>query len=244
MRHHEVDQYAKDSTLYGFDPRIKIMSTVVLIVVIAFLHEIAPLIVSLIFILSLMLFSGVPARHLSRSYVVALPFIVFASIAIVYSSGLEPGILVFLRISDSVLALLLLITTTPFFDVLKALRWFRVPSVLASLLLFTYRFIFVFIDELERMGRARRARGFSGGRHIFHREALRTIAYTAGMVFVRAHRRADAIYNALRSRGYNGEVRTLSVHKAGARDAVLASSFFLISALSIIIQLEVVTWSI
>ncbi len=236
MRHHEIDQYAKSSLLYPFDARVKIASTVMLIVVLALLTELLPLLLCLVFVTSLILVSGVPLPHVGKSYLIAFPFILFASLSLFYSSGAGTALTMFLRISDSVLALLLLASTTPFFELMKGMRWFRFPRALASLLLFTYRFIFVLIGELDRMRLARRARGFMGGRHLLHREAFRVIANTAGMVFVRSYRRARSIYMALLSRGYTGEVRTLNDMVLKKRDALLASSFILISVLAFFLQ--------
>ena len=96
-----------------------------------------------------------------------------------------------MRISNSVLALIVLVSTTPFFEMMSAFRWFRMPKLLANLMLFTYRFIFVLRDESDRMKMARKARGFSGGRHILEKRAFQTISNTIGMVFVRSSQKGD-----------------------------------------------------
>lgn len=244
MRHHEIDQYAKRSPLNRFDPRVKIVSTIILIVAVAFLTEIVPLLLCIAFLLVLVAISKVPVKHLGKSYLLTFPFIVFASLAIFLSSGTDVALGMFLRITDSVVALLLLVSTTPFFDLLKALRWFRLPAIFSSLLLFTYRFIFVLLDELERMKMARAARGFNGGGNIFQKEKLRTIAYTAGMVFVRSNIRAGNIYDALVSRGYDGEIRTLNRLRASPRDAGFASAFVGMSLVALLTQIGVIAWTL
>ncbi len=242
MRDHEIDQYAKVSPLSRFDPRVKIVSTVILIVSMAFLTGLYPLLVCLAFLIALVAVSNVPLSHLGRSYLMGFPFVLFASVTMLLTSGPDNGLSMFLRATNSLLALILLVSTTPFFDLLKSLRWFKVPSIVSSLLLFTYRFIFVLLDEMERMKIARRARGFRGGRNILQKDALRTIAYTAGMVFVRSNTRAGNIYDALKSRGYDGEVRTLSRLHASAKDAFYASAFLGVAALSLFAQVGVIAW--
>lgn len=242
MRHHEIDQYARRSPLNRFDPRVKIVSTVVLVISMAFLTELYPLLICLAFLLVLVAVSKVPGKHLGKSYLMAFPFIFFTSFTILVTSGPDPGLNMFLRITNSLIALLLLVSTTPFFDLLKSLRWFRVPSIISSLLLFTYRFIFVLLDELERMRIARKARGFNGGRNIFQKDALRTIAYTAGMVFVRSNTRAGNIYDALKSRGYDGEIRTLNRLRASPKDAGFACAFVGVSLIALFAQVGVIAW--
>ncbi|MEM2943890.1 MAG: cobalt ECF transporter T component CbiQ [Methanomassiliicoccales archaeon] len=244
MKHHEIDQYARQSPLAKFDPRIKLLSVIFFIASIALLHSIYPLLFSLLSLFIIVAISRIPPLHIAKSYLMAFPFVIFATLTMWYSSGLIEASAMFLRISNSVLALILLISTTPFFEFLKALQWYRLPKVMISLILFTYRFIFVFIDELGRMSLARKARGFGGGKSILNIEALRTIAYTAGMIFVRSHRRANNIYLALVSRGYTGEVRTLNMLKAAPRDAIFALTFICISVLSLLIQAGVMTWTL
>ena len=244
MRHHEIDQYARLSPLNRFDPRVKIVSTVILIVSMAFLTDLLAMLFCLAFLMVLVAVSSVPVKHIMKSYLLAFPFIAFASLAVFLSSGGASAPGMFLRMTDSVLALLLLVSTTPFFELLKALRWFRVPMIVSSLLLFTYRFIFLLLDELERMKMARTARGFNGGRSILHKDALRTIAYTAGMVLVRSNARAGNIYDALLSKGYTGEIRTLNGLRVSPRDAAFAVSFFAVSILAISIQIGVIAWTL
>jgi cobalt/nickel transport system permease protein len=244
MRHHEIDQYAKQSPLYPFDPRVKLVSTILLIVAIALMQEFTPLLLVMAFLLILIGISRVPFGHVGKSFILALPFIVFASLALIYSSGYFAGLLMAMRISDSVLALLVLVSTTPFFDLLKALQWFKCPRIFSILLLFTYRFIFILIGEMDRMRMSRKARGFSGGKHIFDKGAMRTIGYTAGMTFFRSYKRAGNIYNALLSRGYTGEIKTLEIPRANARDAVFASAFIFMAVITLCLQNGVIDWKL
>ena len=118
------------------------------------------------------------------------------------------------------------------------------PRLLATLILFTYRFIFVILDEIARMRMARKARGFSGGTSLLDKVAFTTIANTIGMVFVRSQLRASSTFDALLCRGYDGEVRTLTKLKARARDAAFALPFALVCAVAILLQLEVRPWTL
>ena len=53
----------------------------------------------------------------------------------------------------------------------------------------------VLLEEMGRMRLARKSRGFTGGRSLLDKEALKTISYTIGMVFVRSNVRAGKIYD-------------------------------------------------
>ncbi len=239
----EIDQYCRRSTLYGFDPRIKLIGTVSLIVAMSFLRDLTALLVALAFLLVLLVISRLPLRHFSRIFLLSLPFIIVASVALFFTSGSGPAMAMALRIAASVIALLLMVTTTPFFELLWALRWFRVPYVFCALLLFTYRYIFVMLEELERMNMARRARGFSTKGNLLSKDIFKTISFTAGMVLVRSYDRSKNIYSGLVARGYRGEIRTLRRPTVRARDSLYLGSFAVVTIVIISIQWGLLQWT-
>jgi cobalt/nickel transport system permease protein len=240
--HDELDRFATRSSLYKFDARVKLASTIALVVVTALLQNIVALLFVLVFVLILILSSKIPARHIGENFILAAPFIIFAAATVFLTSSPWNALAMAMRISSSVLALIVLVSTTPFFEMMSAFRWFRMPKLLANLILFTYRFIFVLRDESDRMRMARKARGFSGGRHLLEKRAFQTISNTIGMVFVRSSQRATNIYDALLTRGYTGNVRTLRSSRAGVKDAALALIFALVCISSILMQYGALKW--
>jgi len=237
-----ADRFAKDSWLSAFDPRVKLLCFLSLAVVIALLTGTEVLLLALAFVLSLAAVSRVPPLHLVRGYALAFPFIAAASLALLFTSGTGNALNMGLRVSASVLLLLVLVSSTPFMDVLWALRWFKLPSVLSDMIMFTYRFIFVLLDESGRMRLARSSRGFRGGRSLLDGEAFKVLSNTIGMIFLRSYRRADRVYLALLSRGYDGKVRTLGGHQVRARDAGMGVAFVIIGALALTQQMGWYLW--
>ncbi len=240
----EIDQYADRSRLRDFDARVKLVCSVSLVVVIALLRELVPLLVVLAFVLALVLLSNLPLRHVAKNFALALPFIGFAALTLWFTNGPDAAVVMFARIGSSVLVLIVLVSTTPFFKMLGAFRSLHMPKVMANLILFTYRFIFLFLDEMERMRTARIARGFNGGRSLLDRRAFKTLGATIGMTFVRANARATNIYDALLSRGYSGEIRSFEKSRAGPRDALLVGAFACVGLLAILLETEVVAWTL
>jgi cobalt/nickel transport system permease protein len=118
-------------------------------------------------------------------------------------------------------------------DVLWTLRWFRLPTILSDMIMFTYRFIFVMLDESERMRLARNSRGFGGGRSLLDREAFKVLSNTIGIIFLRSYRRANRVYAALLSRGYDGRIRSVTAFKLKGRDAMFGLAFVIIGALTV-----------
>ena len=90
-----------------------------------------------------------------------------------------------------------LILTTPFTEILDALRWFRVPGVLVDTLAFMYRYVFLLCDEFLAMRASARTRGGLATRT----GSLATLGLITSQVFLRAYDRSLRISHAMRARG-------------------------------------------
>ena len=96
------------------------------------------------------------------------------------------------------LTVVLLANTTPFGKVLGVLRSAHVPPLLVTTLALMHRYLFVLLDESERMRRARASRTFQRQRHI----RWQVLGTVVGQLFVRASGRAERIYAAMCARGW------------------------------------------
>ena len=96
------------------------------------------------------------------------------------------------------LTITLVSNTTPFSRILHVLKSMRVPALLITTIALMHRYLFVLVDESERMRRARASRTFARGRR-FHWHTLATVV---GQLFIRASERAERIYDAMCARGW------------------------------------------
>jgi cobalt/nickel transport system permease protein len=101
--------------------------------------------------------------------------------------------------------LFLIVLTTPMPDLLGQLRRWHVPALLVSLMALIYRFIFVLLEESDRMQTAQACR--LGQRNF--RTALQSSGALAGQLFFRAYLRTDRVHAAMLSRGYTGVIPVL-----------------------------------
>ena len=97
--------------------------------------------------------------------------------------------------------LVLLAATTPFSEIVRVLREWRVPALLLTTLTLMDRYLFVLVEESGRMQRARTSRTF-GTRSRW--AVWRSLAETLGQLFVRSVERAGRIYAAMCARGWQG----------------------------------------
>ncbi|HIC88016.1 MAG TPA: cobalt ECF transporter T component CbiQ, partial [Anaerolineae bacterium] len=132
-------------------------------------------------------------------------------------TGLARFVTVMLKSWLSVLAALLLTASTPFPEMLTGLRGIGVPRVLVAIIAFMFRYAFILADEALRLMRAREARSArpSARIHIDGKVGgslgwrARVTGGMVGNLFVRSFERSERIYNAMLSRGYAGDLRTL-----------------------------------
>jgi cobalt/nickel transport system permease protein len=96
------------------------------------------------------------------------------------------------------LTIILVSNTTPFSRILRVLKAARVPGLLITTLALMHRYLFVLVEEAERMRRARASRTFT------HRRDARwqTLSTVVSQLFVRASERAERIYDAMCARGW------------------------------------------
>ncbi len=112
----------------------------------------------------------------------------------------------------SVQMAILLTATTPFHDLLWAMRELRVPRPLVSIVGFMYRYLFVLADESLRLMRARAARagagaGRSGGSIMWRGQVAGGMA---GSLMLRAFERSERIYDAMVARGFKGDILAMT----------------------------------
>ncbi len=105
--------------------------------------------------------------------------------------------------------------TAPLPVSLKALSALGVPDVLVQLVLFTYRYLFVYFDQFHRMRLALSARGFSPG---LDARSFRVYGSQVGMLLVTSFEQAERVLAAMKSRGYDGRIRVFETPKRDRSD--------------------------
>lgn len=237
MHHDFLDKYSDlQSPVHNLDARVKIIFFFLLIVacvstpagnfVTFFLY---------LFMLSIILLvSRVPLKHVLRKSLIVIPFVVLVSIFIPFiktgevGGGISLGIggvklnysrlLIFwnvlIKSYTSVITLILLNATTSFSDLLKGFQKLKAPVIFIDVSSFFYRYIFVIIDEAQRMKRALEARMYRG-RWL---PQAKVIGSLLGVLFLRSYERGERVYLAMCARGGAGNLTGAGVQRAAEKD--------------------------
>jgi cobalt/nickel transport system permease protein len=231
-----LDQLSyKDTLVHRMDPRAKLIATLLfLFTVISFSkYEIVALLPFFLYPVLLMTIGEIPFMFILKKVILVSPFAIFIGIFnplldsgqvvifndLTVSAGWLSFFSVMLKFTLTVSTALLLVATTSFPGVCHASRQLGLPSLFVSQLLFLYRYIFVLMEETMRIVRARNMRSYgqSGkGINIFVR--------LVGVLFIRTVERAERVYNAMLSRGFQGDMPTLKHFHIKTGDIVFAVS--------------------
>jgi cobalt/nickel transport system permease protein len=110
---------------------------------------------------------------------------------------------------------------------LHAAQALRLPPTLVHVLMLSYRYVFVLADELDRLRRAIRVRGF---RTRPDRHTYRTAGHVVGTLIVRGAERAEGVAHAMRCRGFDGRFRSLAKFGTNVADVAFFAVVVLFAA--------------
>lgn len=225
-----------DTFVHRLDPRVKVVATMLfLFTVISFpKHEVVALFPFFLFPALLMAIGEIPVSFILRKVLLVSPFAILigvfnplldtGTVAVISGVAVSGGFLSFLSIllkfTLTVSAALLLIATTSFPCVCHALRQLNVPAIFVTQLLFLYRYLFVLVEEAMRIIRARDMRSFDQ-----RGTGMKVFARLIGILLFRTVDRAERIYCAMLSRGFQGDIPSIRKYHIRAIDlACLATT--------------------
>lgn len=224
MKHGFLDKYSDlKSPIHELDPRPKVFFALGFVFTIAWfpvglwsLYGVA-----LAIVLIEILLSKVPVKYVFLRGATVLPFSFLIGSMRFLTEG-DTALPFVLSLSAkawlSALALLALVATTPFPMLLRGLEALGFPRVLVQVLAFMYRYVFVILDEAMRMRRAWDSR--AGGAKWW--VSFKAMAQIVGVLFIRSYDRAERVYQAMCSRGFDGSTRTIKPLRFGLSEAAFS----------------------
>ena len=238
----------QNGLLQGLDPRLKVIALLMLLLSVSLSHNLW-IIVALYFLaLGIAFFSKVPLGFFVKRVwlfipfftgIVALPalFIVPGAILVhlpfgmvITATGLQTALFLLLRVGTSVSFGILLILTTPWNSVLKALGVLRIPAVMILILGMTYRYIHLLLNLTNDMFLSRKSRLL---RRMPGPEERRLLAATAGTLLSRSLQVSSEVYLAMQSRGFRNYPRTLDTFRMKKIDWLTGSIVGIVALVAI-----------
>ena len=226
-----------DSLVHKFDPRMKLVLTIVYIILLFAASNPLGLTLSLVFLVAMYGVAKIPFKLITKSLKPILPIILFTAVLNlffvsgegeplvhfwvlnIYAEGLRYAILMAVRVMALIAGTsLLTYTTSPISltdgleSLLSPLKKLRLPiHELAMMMSIALRFIPTLIEETDKIMSAQKARGadFESG-NIFQR--ARALVPILVPLFISAFRRADELATAMECRCYHGGQGRTALH--------------------------------
>lgn len=234
-----------DGLLQRIDPRVKLLGILALIVpaaaarnfaVIAGLFAVAVALAALSRVSFGVLLKRVWVPVLLFTGIIALPAPFVTTGRAVYhlpalgwsitAQGLASAGYLVLRAETAATFCVLLVLTTRWNHVLKALRVLHVPAVLVTILGMTYRYLFLVLQSAHDMFESRRSRIIGG---LTPGERRRVAASSAGVLMSKTFDLSNEVYLAMQSRGYRTDIATLDEFQVRTFDWAMLGAFAAVS---------------
>lgn len=130
-------------------------------------------------------------------------------------TGIRSALLLVTRVATSVSLTVLLILTTDWISLMKALEILHFPRIGILICLMTYRYIFVLLEICDNLFLARKSRIVG---KISEKTGRLWISSGVGVLFSKTQKMGDEVYGAMRSRGFAGKVQILNNFAFSAYD--------------------------
>ncbi len=210
-----LDELSKRKNfINNIHPLVKLIVTLTYIGLLASFdrYEVSAIIPFIMYPVVVLMICEIPAGKIIKRVLALEPFIIVAGILnpildrntvyighLTLSSGWMTLIALIIKSTLMVSAGFLLIATTGIDDIAGAMSMVRIPSIFVLLFLLTYRYVFVLIDEAERLfrGYSLRAPGQKGVK-------IQVWGSMIGQLLIRSYNRAQIIYQSMVLKGYNG----------------------------------------
>jgi cobalt/nickel transport system permease protein len=246
------DVAGRRGLLQRIDPRVKLVSLLVLLVLGGLAHSMATLAVLYALTLVLAAVSALPVGFFVKRVWLFVP--IFTGIAVLPATlsvvtpgevvltlwhwhgapqgltaqGLTAAARVVCRVAVSVSLVVLLTLTTPWVRLLAALRGLGVPRILILIVGMAYRYLFLLLGTVTDMFQARQARTPGTPRHDASARAF--VGAGVGTLLGKAAHLSEEVHHAMVARGFRGDAATLDRPALHRRDGVYAALVVLVAA--------------
>jgi cobalt/nickel transport system permease protein len=202
MGHSFIDRYSRlSSPVHRRPAHVKLLVTLVILLttVLAPLSLWALFAGEIAFLALVAYLSRIPLSFLRSRMLFLEVFVVgIALLSLFRENGVAVFLTLFSKGTICLFAVVLFSNTTEFTSLLQLLRRWRCPDLAITVLALMYRYLFVLVDEMERMQRARTSRTFLTKRTV----AWKSLATVVAQSFIRSTERAERIYAAMCARGW------------------------------------------
>ena len=233
------DLAAQESPIHRLHPAAKLLSTIAYIILTVSFdkYDLSGIVPMLLWPVLLFQISGIPVRTCFYKLRIVLPLVMAVGLfnpffdrapmltigTVAVSGGVISMLTLMLKGVLCLMASFLLMATTPIDSLCAVLRKLRVPGLIVTLLLLTYRYVGVMTEELAIMTDAYHLR--APGQKGIHISAWGSFL---GQLLLRSMDRAQELYASMLLRGYHEHFHYADLRRFRLTDAAYAAGCILV----------------
>ncbi len=142
--------------------------------------------------------------------------------------GISVVTMLTLRVLNSLSVSFLILYTTPFPEIIKALKVLKVPDTFLIIISLAYKYIFIFARIVTDMYLAKKSRLVGA---VDRAEARNWVAGRIAFLFKKTQLKCDDVFKAMTGRGFSGEVKLYRYQKITSRDWIIGFSLLTVGLL-------------
>ncbi len=186
------------------------------------------------------LWMGLSIIFLLKRYLLIAPFVLLMTVPLLFSGGLPIEIeqvsfasLIILKAITCMTVMTILLHTQTTDDFMDSLAHLKVPPIVITILLLSYRYVFLFFDDIQKMQLAARSRFFSGKITLRN---LKIYGQLMGGLLIKSLDRAENVYKAMTARCFNGTLRVGNAKTINRSDIFKTTASFSLIVILIIVE--------
>ena len=232
------DLASKNSPIHNLEGRIKLISTIFIILVCVVSKELFIPIILEIVLLVILKIADLSYIDSFKRLLMLLPF---GGAIIIFQPFIQPGNIIWsyswLHVTDVGLNWIIYSSTTPLQEMASSFRKLKMPRDLAMILSIMVRFLFLFVDELAAIRKSQKSRNFNiHSKNTPYKWRVKQVGYTIGMMFLKSYEQGERVHKSMVSRGFSDASEMFSEKKSPEKSDYI----YLISIIIIVIILEII----
>ena len=247
------DLASMESPIHNLEGRIKLISTIFIILTCVVSKELfIPIILEIVLLIILKI------AHLSYvdSFKRLLMLLPFGGAVIIFQPFIQPGnvmwrysfitmtdvglhwaILLLVRLIVCLTAIIIYSSTTPLQEMASSFRKLKMPKDLAMILSIMVRFLFLFVDELAAIRKSQKSRNFNiHSKQVPYKWRVKQVGYTVGMMFLKAYEQGERVHKSMVSRGFSDTSELFNEKRSLEKSDYI----FILTLIIIVIILEII----
>ncbi len=238
------------SAIHSWDARWKLIMLGAIIFTAASTQKMYSLILIVLISTTLVIITKIPTKELFKSLkapfffiLVMFPIISITSggetlysfgIITLYKTGLITACIISVRALSIISISIIIFNSTKLNVLVKAMNYYKIPSSFCAIFVFTYRYIFLYFENLGKLFNAAKLRGYRVLKGIKHINKTINILVT---LLIRSYEQSERIHYAMQLRGFSGSFPLTYTFSTNWPDVLKTGVFLLLILIILGIEL-------